>query len=56
MVKVCVIQIDQIDWDEAVKASNTISPAEQTRLDRIERQNKDTDKLQEAWDKRWSVA
>ncbi len=56
MVKVCVIQIDQIDWDDAVKAASTISPAEQTRLNRIKCQNKDADKLQETWDKRWSVA
>ena len=53
MVKVCVIQID---WDEAVKAANTISPIEQARINRIECQNKAADKLQEAWDNQWSVA
>jgi len=54
MIEVCVIEIDQNDWDEAVKASQTISPAEQARLDRIELQNKSADKLQEDWDNRWS--
>ena len=48
MIEVCVIEIDQNDWDEAVKASQTISSAEQARLNRIECLNEAADKLQEA--------